>query len=272
MIPYVFIQAYKNIYIRITIIFLIFILLLGVMLKNRIGILNYWSTFSEGNTYSNPNSWENTPYGFKENSGKSLQLYIEAIEELLEIAIDTYDHPEEEFIVKPIKLYKTYNHHLTSSGISHLNDLVNDLALFCPNGFIKQTSIRARWNQENRLKRRKLKYSKNSNQNPFNYAVTEDNYRKLKLKLEKIDHKYLTRALEQKPDSYSVISLQSILSKARCAADNISVTLVRALDYLEYKTEKKVYYKYHPPNGVKDGVKINPDRILDDTFKELEKR
>lgn len=211
------------------------------------GIFNYFLRNFSGNVYDDPITWDNGI--FSADAETALLFYSGGLEEIADLALDTYEIPAQEYLRSAVSLQGKPSEHFTPESLKAVHYLWEDLHLFCP-PLTNTGGAKNDWVTREKLKKRHLRYSSQMDARPFDYAVGEDKFTDFRDKLLEIDQNYLYAALQKYPVSPAVIDLRAQLYRAICRPPSVASDWQRALDHLEYKTEIQVRADYEARNLV----------------------
>ncbi|RME89950.1 MAG: hypothetical protein D6767_07620, partial [Candidatus Hydrogenedentota bacterium] len=244
MIP-IFIQdLWKNKILRYTFLGFISLLLIAIVLKFRFSIYKLFAPSYHRMNYRLPITWDRPPYGFTENPEEAKELLEEALENLADLAEDTYDADWDHWKKKQVSLTENWQDVYTKPALIAVNYLLSDMELFCIPP-MQEKSVRVDFYRKERLKKRHLKFQEEGKFNPFLYAIKKDNYEDIREDLLDIRQKQVETALGYKPDARTLLQFYAKLSEALCRSYDILPMLQTAISYREYAAEKKLYFSLH---------------------------
>ena len=223
-------------------IFLGALMVISLVLKAHLQIYNFFHKISIGEAFDDPQSYYGSAYRFEEEPEKADRLYRKTIKEIVEYSAELYDLEEpEKIFVESYLPQDSWQKSLEPEARKLVYLLLFDLNLFCM-PFEEPVSISTQLQREERLKKRHLVTRKKKG-DILTYAVKDDNYKEIANMLWEHESLSLALALQKKPDHMPSRRLQFDIYKAICRPDLIKHRLRKTLSYLEYKTEKEVYFE-----------------------------
>jgi hypothetical protein len=231
----VFKHIWQNKLSRIILISAIFLIVGASIIRINIGIYNFFYKISKGQVFFDPNSFKKGNYGFNENPKKAKKLFQKSVKKLLKIAENTYG------VKIPYPIFtdefdhdRTWENFVNSQAAEVLFMLFHDVELFC-----MPYSTDPAGDAQSRLEKRNYIQRKSSG-DILQFAIKDNQFAHYANQLLKIDQNYLFTALQKKPDSIPVLFFRRQLLKAVCKPANISTQMTRAVEFMEYSSEKEI--------------------------------
>jgi len=236
----IFSDIWRNKYSRFALIIFLLLLFIGSILLLHMKIYNFFYYGLSGKSFSAPRTYTNQDYGFAEDEKRSISLFKKGIGKLVDEVVDLYEIKgiDTDFLKEPEHNGQWYDYYNPETTETVLN-FFKDLELFCQ-PYISDGTIAGELEFQKKLTQRTPAGGKH-HKGAIVYPITESNYIDLMNYLVELDSDYFYPALEKKPDSQTILKLREQILRSVCRTHNISLQYQRAIAYIEYKTEKKIF-------------------------------
>ena len=217
-----------------------FLLLAGAFVliyEARYKIYNWVQYIRVGPIYEDPTTWPKGSYGFREDAKKSVEIYQDGLEKLIEKAVEVYSTDSKgKPLVSNVSPYVSWQNHLNPKFLEFVLSLMRDVGSFCKD-IPTEGNKYQKWDQNASLNPRKKAGSEGVEELPVN----ADNAHVLREWLSSLDRDHFFISMQKKPDHYSVISLREYIFQASCKPLHVIGLWYKPIDYLEYKAEQEAY-------------------------------
>ena len=246
-------QRWINLLIGFLFIAVITIISAGYIFQERFSIYNFLYYWVTGPIFDDPTTWKNEEYGFEEDQKRAIQYYTTGLKELAEYAEDIYGKElDRSPLRRNIDPETSWQNHLNPAYLETTLTLLKEVKLFC--GELKsEGSFYDDWKREKTLENRRYK---KSGQKKQVYTMTRSRVKKAREFLLDLDNDYFYIATQKKPDIYSVISIREDILQATCRPLHVIAIWHKALNYQEFKAEKKFYTRSIDPDVLDQKAKL----------------
>jgi len=256
-------QIWKNKFIRYLLIATLAVIVVSFFLKVKFPIYNFFQKVFEQPEFDNPISYKGKPYGYTPDPSYARQHLKDALENIVSLAANIYDEnidSDEIFSKKIISLENNWRNNLNGKTLNLVYNVFYDLKLYCKE-VTSISSASTKWQQEKKLLKRHLKKQEFGEYNPYNFGISKNNLSSIVKDLMDIDYNYLYPAIQKQPDSWAIITLHEQIQQIACKPYRGITWWQRALYFLEYQQEKKVYL-YHKKNKAKILADAFPSKVF----------
>lgn len=243
MLLYALRELWNNRIARYGLLFFSAAIIVSFIFSHRFEIYTFFSRIGETPAFDKPRTYAEKPYGFREDAKGALKKTHSGLKEILKLAEKTYNSPGSKYkkVKTPELMEKNWAEFYTPQQLELVASLFEDMQLFCPDLRSDQTALES-WSTERKQSTRTEKLNKHGAKQVMRYAVTKDNFKKIRGKLLKADSKYFYPATEKKPDAFAVLLFREELRRASCLDEKSGSWWLRALNFKEYKQEQQLYY------------------------------
>ena len=248
----------KNLSLKISLLLAFFFILVAFFTyRSRYSIYNFFTYLSVGAMYDDPSTWSDSPYGFIEDKEKAKELLKDGLVKLVEKSLDTYSIKEQgRFLHNKLHLNLSWQNHIQAQYLESTLTLLQQIRLFCK-PVRSESDIYEEWQSKTRLDSHESHKSNGSKT-----IITSNDAAELRKWLRKLDQKYFYTAMQKKPNSYSVVRLRDDIFQSLCEPMYSIQIWYKALNYIEYKTEKEAFSIYSRSSSADSNIiKIDPNLL-----------
>ena len=233
----------KNKSLQIILLFFVSIFIAFGIYSLRYSIYNFFLYLSTGPIYDDPSTWSKGLYGFSEDKKKAKEFLKEGLEKLVEKSLEVYSldsDSERNFLRSKLPLNISWQNHIKPSYLEPTLTVLQQIKLFCK-PVRSDSDIYQEWQQNTKLDSYEAYNSKT--------MIPEEKVTELRKWLRTLDQKYFYISMQKKPDSYSLVTLRDDIFQSLCEPMYSIQIWHKALDYIEYKTEKETFAIYSISSG-----------------------